>query len=478
MVRMIGLLSLVACLVSASVGPAVAQADRILGAELCDAAQGVLPAGSRIALAPPPAAQSPVPVAEVEAVMSRAAQAMCADWAEKPRILAGSAELRASLALVQARQGIDAWRETVQATVRQEADYVLVGETAMAGGEVVLRLTLVDLQDGRVLVKTSDAAFGDLTRQVTGDPRATIRAAVGQFLDSMPAARTEVTVGRFVNETSGVETALGRALSEMAVEGWLDSANSVTALLRDAPPARVRFGEAPAAGYYLEGRVRLVDATRFQLVLRLSQDGGLRATRTLELSALKLPDRLQALLDPSRISGPMTLAEVSQAITTLAEQPITLTARGGYGGAFPVCRARDASRLLADCAGSLIRMDLIAENSGDLLCLSLDERGQFNLMLPSDYAPQTALSPRRPLTLPDDLPVLADGNRVYWPAMGPPAETMLACVLYPVVPDPTLKLLAGLDGQMLSPTEQGRLVSILKDSNPTAGGAVVVRIVD
>ncbi|SNT34338.1 hypothetical protein [Antarctobacter heliothermus] len=142
--------------------PALAQAETALGAQLCASAEGEIPSGSRIALAPPPAAQTPLPVAEIEAIMSRAAQAMCADWRDKPRILAGSAELRAALALVLNRQGNDAWQQAIQSTVRQEADFVLVGETGIAGRDVTLRLTLVDLADGRVIVKTTDIVLGGI----------------------------------------------------------------------------------------------------------------------------------------------------------------------------------------------------------------------------------------------------------------------------------------------------------------------------
>lgn len=475
-VRLIGIAAVSCLLVAADRG--LAQPEQVLGAELCDAAQGGIPAGSRIALAPPQASESPVPVAEIEAIMSRAAQAMCADWAEKPRILAGSAELRASLALVQARQGAEAWRQTVQATVRQEADFVLVGEVGMSASEVFIRLTLVDLSDGRVLVKTSDAPLGSVSRQVAGDPRAAIGEAVRQFLDLLPESRQEVTVGRFVNEASGLETALGKAMSDMAVEAWLDAANSVTALLRDAPPARVRIGERPAQGFYLAGTIRLVDRDRFQLTLRLSQDRALRATRTLDLSALQLPSHLRALLDPQANAPLMSLAEVEEAVSVLGPGEMSLAASGGFGGVYPVCRATSAARVPVDCTSSLIRLDLLAQDDGTLLCLSLDEHGQFYVMLPGDYAPRTRLTAGQVFTLPDDLPPLPDGNRVYWPAMGPAAETLVACLLYPVLAGTTLDSLAAVDGTRISPRERAALVAVLRDSAPRAAAAVRVRIVD
>lgn len=475
--RMLALV-LVGALLIGGAPTAQAQADAVLAAELGAAAEGEIPAGSRIALAPPPPEQSALPVAEVEAVMSRAAQAMSEGWAGKPRILAGSPELRASLALVLNRQGQQAWRETVEATVRREAEFVLVGETGLAGGEVTLRLTLVDLSDGRVIVKTSDVPISAAAHQTAGDPRAAIGAAVRQFLDLIPEARDVVTVGAFVNESSGLETAVGRGLADMAVEAWLDAANSVTAMLRDAPPARVLRGEPPAIGFYLSGTVRLIDRDRFQLILQLWQDRALTATRTLDLSALMMPPQLRDLLDPVARPAWDGLAGVERAIRALGEARMEMAARGGWDGVYPACRATDPGRLVTDCADSLIQLQVISDRGGELMCFSLDENGLFYVMLPADYAPRTLVAPRQALSLPDDLPLLPDGNRVYWPAMGPPSETLVGCLLYSRVPHRLMSALAGLDGQALPPARIGELQSILRDSAPQAAAAVRVRIVD
>lgn len=457
---------------------ALAQAETQLGAELCRMAEGQIPAGSTIALAAPLAAETPLPVAEVEAIMSRAAQEMCADWPAKPRILAGSAELRASLALVLNRQGTTAWQETVQSTLRQEADFVLVGETGIAGGNVTLRLTLVDLSDGRVIVKTSDRRLTGLTGQAGGDPRAAISAAIRQFLDMLPEARDEITVGAFVNETSGLETPVGRALADMAVEAWLDAANSVTALLRDAPPARVRRGSPPASGYYLGGSVRLIDRNRFQLVLRLSQDGALRASRTLDLSSLRMPTHLRALLDPANMAQGTGLDGIASALGAMGKGHLSLTASGGRAGAYPVCHATDAGRVPTECADSLMRLTLSSDRAGALLCLSLDETGQFYIVLPADYAPDVQMMAGQSFTLPDDLPPLPGGNRIYWPAMGPPAETLLGCLLYPTLPPGLMQALKGLDSARLAPADRLALLAILRDAGPVAGAATRVRIID
>lgn len=459
-------------------GMARAQAEADLGAQLCAAAQGQIPAGSRIALAPPPAARSPLPVPEIEAIMSRAAAAMCADWAEKPRILAGSAELRASLALVLNRQGTQAWQQTIQSTLRQEADYVLVGETGMAGTSVTLRMTLVDLADGRVIVKTPDVALGPLTRQAGGDPRAAIAQAIAGFLDTLPRARDEVTVGAFVNELSGLETPVGRALADMAVEAWLDAANSITALLRDAPPARLHRGAAPASGFHLSGTVRLIDEARFQVTLRLSQDGALRASRTLDLSSLQMPAHLRVLLDPANTSVDTGLDGIIAALATLGKGQMSLTAGGGRNGIYPVCHAQNAARVPTDCADSLIRLTLGSDQSGVLSCFSLDDTGLFYLMLPASYAPDNRLVADQPLTLPDDLPPLTGGNRVYWPAMGPPSETLLGCAVFPTLPAGVLAALTDLDGTRLASADRLALLAILRDAEPRAGAGVRVAIVD
>lgn len=474
-------LALLSALLSLTVAlprPALAQAETALGAELCRMAEGQIQAGATIALAAPLASETPLPVPQVEAIMSRAAQEMCADWPAKPRILAGSAELRASLALVLNRQGTAAWQETVQSTLRQEADFVLVGETGIADGDVTLRLTLVDLSDGRVIVKTSDRPLTGLTGQAGGDPRAAISAAIRQFLDMLPDARAEITVGAFANETSGLETPLGRALADMAVEAWLDTANSVTALLRDAPPARVRRGPVPANGYYLGGTVRPIDRNRFQLVLRLSQDGALRASRTLDLSSLRMPAHLRALLDPTATVRRTGLDGIAEALTAMGKGHLSLTASGGRDGNYPICRATDPVRVPTECADSLMRLTLRTDRAGVLLCLSLDEHGQFYIVLPADYAPDLRLAAGLRLILPDDLPPLLGGNRVYWPAMGPPAETLLGCLIYPALPADLVQALQGLDGARLAPADRLALLAILRDAGPLAGAATRVRIID
>ncbi|MBY6161348.1 DUF4384 domain-containing protein [Mameliella alba] len=454
-----------------------AQADVLLGAQLCHAAEGQIPAGSTIALAPPLAAETPLPVPEIEAIMSRAAQEMCADWQDKPRILAGSAELRASLALVLNRQGTAAWQQTIQSTLRQEADFVLVGETGFAGGAVTLRLTLVDLADGRVIVKTSDAPLGGVTGQTGGDPRAAIGAAIRQFLDMLPEARDQITIGAFVNEASGLETPVGRALADIAVEAWLDAANSVTALLRDAPPARVLRGARPANGYYLGGYIRLIDSNRFQLVLRLSQDGALRASRTLDLSSLRMPAHLRALLDPDNMNQETGLDGLAAALAAMGRAQLRMTATGGRAGTYPVCTATDPARVPADCADSLMHLSLMSDRDGALLCLSLDETGQFFIILPAEYAPDLRLTAGQPLVLPDDLPPLPGGNRIYWPAMGPPAETLLGCLLYRSLPASLIRALEDLDGLRLTPADRLALLAILRDADPLAGAAARVRII-
>ncbi|SMX38745.1 hypothetical protein [Maliponia aquimaris] len=457
---------------------APAQAETQLGAELCSAARAAIPAGSRIVLAPPAAADTPLPVAEVEAIMSRAAQAMCADWPDRPRILAGSSELQASLALIRDRQGPEAWRKTFDATVRQAAEFVLVGETGLSGGAVTLRLTLVALEDGQVIVKTPDIPLTGLALPAAGDPRAAIADAVRQFQDTLPAAREDITVGRFANEVTGLETAAGRALAEMVVEAWLDSANSITAMLRDAAPAQVHRGDPPEAGFALTGTVRLIDRDRFQLVLRLTQDGVLHAARTLDLSTLQLPPQLRELLDPAALPRDDSLSSFTSALSAMGKGTLRMVAGGGRDGAYPICRTSDARRLMTDCRDSLIRLSLTSDIGGELLCLSLDDSGLFYVMLPSPYAPATRLRANLPLTLPDDLPLLADGNQVHWPAMGPPSDTLVGCLVYPRLPGTLMQALDRFDGKALDARDLSALRMTLRDSAPAAAAAVQVRIID
>lgn len=437
-----------------------------------------IPQGSRIALAPPPPTDSALPMAQVEAVMSRAAQLMVADWPVKPRILAGSADLRSTLALVRGRQGQAAWSQAVTSTLRQEAEFVLVGETGIGAGSVTLRLTLVALGDGRVLAKTSDVPIGGQSSAAAATPRGGIAQAVAQFQQSVPQARGQITVGAFVNERSGFETPLGQALADITIEAWFASAQSITAMITDAPAPRVTRGAPPATGFYLSGVIRLVTADRFQLVLRLSEGADLWATRTLDLSALQLAPHLRAALDPQFAPAQNGFDPLLGLIQGIGPAHMDLTALGGTDGSYPVCKARDFSRLLTACPNSLIQLSLTADQSGQVMCFSMDDSANLSLILPNPYAAAPWLQRGLALVLPDDLPPLPDGNRMYWPAMGPASQTLVACLLFDTVPAGLTQTLTSLESAPLTAQSAYQLFGVLKDAAPLASAGQIVEIRD
>ncbi len=433
---------------------------------------------SRVALAPPPPLQSALPMAEVEAIMVRVIQNMMADWPTKPRILAGSADLRSTLALVRGRQGQEAWRETVTATLRQEAEFVLVGETAIGEGQVTLRLTLVALEDGRVLAKTEDVAVSSPSRSSAANPRDAINAAMAQLQQTVPSSRVQITIGPFVTETSGFETPLGRNLADIAVEAWLTSAHSVTATLRDAPAPVVIRGPAPDSGFFLGGSIRLVNRDRFQLILRLSNGQNLWASRTLDLSALHLPPALQASLDPVFRPDQDLFSRLENWVRTVGPARMNLQTLGGTEGGYVTCKTRDFSDLHRSCPKSLIQLMITSNLSGALVCFSLDREEQFSMILPNAYTAAPWVPASQPLVLPDSLPPLPDGTRMYWPAMGPPSETLITCLLFETSQKAPLQRLDQLNGSILSGAMVHELFSAIKDSGPIGGAAQSVDIIE
>ena len=62
--------------------------------------------------------------------------------------------------------------------------------------------------------------------------------------------------------------------------------------------------------------------------------------------------------------------------------------------------------------------------------------------------------------------------------MGPPAETLLGCLLYPTLQAGLMQALKGLDGARLAPADRLALLAILRDAGPLAGAATRVRIID
>lgn len=472
-----GLCCLVVMLVATLPAAAQAPEESALARQLAAmvSAQDI-PPGSRIALAPPPPMDSALPMAQIEAIMSRVARMMVADWPSKPRILAGSSDLRSTLALVRGRQGQAAWSQAVTDTLRQEAEFVLVGETGIGAGRVALRLSLVALGDGRVLAKTTDVAIGSQATTAAATPRGGIAQAVAQFQQSVPQARDQITVGGFVNERSGFETPLGQALADITIEAWFSSAQSITALLQDARPPRVLRGAAPATGFYLSGTIRLVDADRFQLVLRLSEGPDLRATRTLDLSALQLAPHLRASLDPQFHAGQSGFEPLLDLIRGIGPARMSLQALGGNDGRYPICKTSDFNRLLTACPDSLIQLALTADRPGQVLCFSMDDLGSLSLILPNAYAAAPWVQPGQSLLLPDDLPPLPDGNRMFWPAMGPASQTLVACLLFEQSTAPLAKTLRPLDGTALTAQAAYQLLGTIKDATPRATAGQIVDI--
>ncbi|PYG34516.1 DUF4384 domain-containing protein [Pelagimonas varians] len=468
-------------LMFAAMSPAAAQTpeETALSSQLAALVRfSDMPTGSRIALAPPPPMDSALPMAQVEAIMSRVAQLMVADWPAKPRILAGSADLRSTLALVRGRQGQEAWTQAISTTLRQEAEFVLVGETGIGAGSATLRLTLVALSDGRVLAKTSDVPVSTQGTAMAATPRGGITQAVAQLQQSVPQARDQITIGAFVNERSGFETPLGQALSDITIEAWFSSAQSITAMIQDARAPRVLRGAAPPQGFYLSGTIRLIDADRFQLVLRLSDGPDLLATRTLDLSALQLAPHLRAGLDPRFEQGQSGFEPLLGLIQGIGPARMELQTLGGREDHYPICKTSDFNRLLTACPDSLIQLSVTTDRPGQVMCFSIDDAGSLSVIVPNAYTAAPWVLGGQNLLMPDDLPPLPDGTRMYWPAMGPASQTLVACLLFEGSAVPLADAMTALEGPPLSAALAYQLMGTIRDSAPLASSGQVVKVQD
>ena len=232
-------------------------------------------------------------------------------------------------------------------------------------------------------------------------------------------------------------------------------------------------------GFYLEGAVRLVDATQFQLVLRLWQDGALRVSRTLDLSSLALSPQLRVALTPEASRAAPIFDPLRDFVQGLGPGKLMLVALGGdTRGHYPICHATDPMTLMKECEESLIRVEMRSNNSGEVLCLSIDANANLSVILPNAYAAAPKIAPGQTLSLPDALPALPGGARMVWPALGPPSQTLLGCVLYPRIPATVIDALARSDGAQLSAETALHLRAILRDSGPIASAAALVSIVE
>jgi hypothetical protein len=161
-----------------------------LAHELAEAVSGLIPANARIMLVVPPAAASPVPVEDIESIMTRIATRMAARLDQPVEILAGGREVREALRGIMHRQGIDGWKNAVQQLVRNDETgptHTLIGDAGSEAGRLVLRMSLVSLESGSVLASTSAVELAQPAARL-GAPDAAIAEAVEALMRAAPQA--------------------------------------------------------------------------------------------------------------------------------------------------------------------------------------------------------------------------------------------------------------------------------------------------
>lgn len=437
---------------------------------LANAARGAVPEGAQLMLVPPPDAASPVDRDAVARIMQRIGLSMARRMPTSLDVLPQGEDLRETLATIRAREGMDSWRQAVKDLVRSKADLALSGAVRRDDEGLVLQLTLLSLEGRRVLatppaipIEPSPVKFG------TAD--GAMRDAVGKMLQDAPEARVEVAILPFVKARSGLTTAAGTYLAEVAGEAWADAVQGVTETLRDAPAPSIREDRAGQAGYRLTGRIYLVDEDRFHLSMTLRGPGGLRTRQRLDIARAGLPPRVAAALAPEPRGKAPGFAAVRSRMGGLGQGRLRMTLDGGVTPTYRVCNETDPARLRARC--DLLRLTLEADRPGAALCFSLGDDWAFALLVPNPAAAAPRLRANSSVTLPD---ALAEGE-VVWPALGPPSAVLVGCLLYGDAATMPHAQLAEWSGTRLDARQIQRLAAILRDSAPRASTEAVVTIV-
>lgn len=449
----------------------------VLAEELAEAASRRLPAHARIMLVPPPATASPVPVDDIESIMTRVATHMATRLEQPVEILAGGREIRQALRGIMHRQGHDGWRNAVRQLVRNEdhdPGFALIGDAGSEAGKLILRISLISLETGSLLASTSAI---ELTRPAprVGTPEQAMADAVESLLNVVPDA-PDVRVLPFVLDRSGLSGRPGEYLAQVAARAWTTLASGPDRVMRDARSTRVVMDVSPGPGLNLSGRIWVLDRDRIRLVLNLTEGEALRASHSLDLSTWGLPTEIINALDPARPIPGSGLARVRNALRNVGDGWLQMEMQGGPTPIYRICRS-DSPSASENC--DLLSFTLISDKDGELMCFAIGDDFSFGMLIPNSYANPLQLQARQPVVLPDML-TLRDGspNRVVWPAYGPPSATLVGCVVYRSNGALPEEQLSAWSGRVLDAGQVERLSVVLKDSEPVASAFAIVQIVD
>ncbi|NUB46733.1 hypothetical protein GEU84_020275 [Fertoebacter nigrum] len=438
--------------------------------------QGAIRLGARIVLVPPQADASPIATDALEATMSRVALEFKNALSNKPEILAASSDLRQTLETTLAREGLDGWTKAVTTLVRQSADFALVGSAGLVDGKLTLELALLSMQDGSVLARTQGVPI-DAPADQAADPEGGIASAVQKLLKAAPQARPEIVLMPFADGATGIPNLeVGAYLADIVEDAWLEAANTQTAMLVDAPPPQVIRDTKAMDAIALSGRIWLIDQNRTRLVLTLMSAGISLATQVVDISIVELPADLRERLDPKALGGGGGFSAVRALLGGQSPARLQMEVVGGSSPVFEVCETLDPDAIQT-C--DTLRLTVTADESGDLLCFSLGDDLEFSLLIPNDLYGPVRLEPRLPLVVPQGL-LSVDGSigDPVWYAYGPPAMTLVGCLLYRQIDAPLLATLTEWSGGRLPEGDARTLGNLLKRSNPRASAEAVVQIID
>ncbi|MCA3517926.1 MAG: hypothetical protein IOC88_13750 [Rhodobacter sp.] len=438
-------------------------------------AQQAIRSGDRIVLVSPAANASPFGSATLDATMTRVALRLTELLPQKPEVQAANTEVRLALEDILIREGLDGWTNAVSDLVRQSADIALIGTAGLSGGNLTLELALVSMRDGEVLAKTQAVPI-DAPDNLAVDPEGGIAAAVAKLLEAAPQARPEIVMLPFTDGSTGIPNVeAGRYFSPMVEQAWLKAANTLTAVINDASPPKLLRQTQALGGIALTGQIWPIDRDRTRLVLNLSEgDVGL-ASQIVDITILRLPANIRDALDPEALGGGGGFSAVRALLGGNGPAWLRMEVDGGAMPIYEICEDTSPERVRR-C--DLLSLTIEADEAGDLLCFVLGDDLAFSLLVPHDLYRPLRLESRQRVSVPEDLQAVdpAKGPPV-WYAYGPPAPTLIGCLLYRQLDATLLKTLTEWSGKRLPNGDARTLSDLLQSSNPRASAEAVVTIV-
>lgn len=438
-------------------------AEDALAAELAAALESseTIPGTRLVVLAPE---GTPLSRNEAELLLNRLATLMNQKVDDALDISLPSSDIRAALGRIYANEGIDGWRQAIDAIPSGVGDLALTAEIGPHAHGLKVQARLLDMDRHRTLVITSPQIL-PLPQESAGNPKESLRLAFRRLVAVVPEARVGIAVLPFKDGQSRAVTRGEQMIQDLAKAAWLDAGYGEKNDLNAGFQPRI-VDDPTQASIHLAGLIWRIDALRIRVLLTLRRDSSDLATEVVDLSIQRLPDFIRVTFDPNA-RRPGTGYEPLLGIAPLRGQDwLRIELTGGRDDVYRVCADTTPSGVVrCDKLGVTIR----SSRAGSILCLAGGDNGDFSILSPQagkGIAP--AVWPDKRLSLPESLPPLQGGARHVWPAIGPPGAARVVCMLYESHRSVPLTALGQFHGRRLSPDEMADVARMLTASGPMA----------